>query len=221
MHGIIYKATNILNGKVYIGKTEKKLTKRKCNHKFQSLKGDKRSAFQLALLDEGFNNFTWEQIDTFNSADELEQKEKYWVSFYHARDPQFGYNDQDGGIHYTVSAVTRKRISEAHKGKKRTAEARQRMSEAQRGHPGWNTGKHFSEETKRKMSEAMKGEKNHMFHKQVSDETRKKIIEARKGKHHTAETRKKLSEAAKGRVFTEEHRRKLSEAAKRRKHGGT
>ena len=70
------------------------------------------------------------------------------------------------------------------KGKRLSAEARKKMSEARKG-------KRFSESHKKKMSEAKKG-------KQHSEEARKKIAEARKGKHLSAETRKKLSEARKG-----------------------
>ena len=73
------------------------------------------------------------------------------------------------------SEETRKKMSEAKKGKKLSEEHRKKISESQKGenHPMY--GKHFSEETRKKMSESHKGHT-------VSEETRKKISEAKKGK---------------------------------------
>ena len=82
-----------------------------------------------------------------------------------------------------VSSATRKKISEAKKGK-----------------PGPNKGKQFSAETRNKMSEKAKGRLH-------TEETRKKMSEAHKGrssgmkgKHHSEESRKKMSEAHKGEI---------------------
>ena len=80
-------------------------------------------------------------------------------------------------------------------------ETKKKMSEA-------NKGKHPSEQTRKKMSEARKGEKHPLYGKHLSAETRNKISEARKekctgednpfyGKHHSEETRKKIGEANK------------------------
>ena len=91
-------------------------------------------------------------------------------------------------------------------------DTRKKISEANKGRPSPMKGVTLSEETRRKISEAKKG---HI----VTDETRRKMAEAMKGKHHTDETRQKISEAMKGKKrkpFTEEHRRKMSESAKRR-----
>ena len=76
-------------------------------------------------------------------------------------------------------------ISLHHKGKQKSEETKNKMSEAKKG-------KQLSEETKKKMSEAQKGHT-------VSEETRKKLSEAWDyDKHFNEETKKKLSEAAKG-----------------------
>jgi hypothetical protein len=87
------------------------------------------------------------------------------------------------------SKETRRKLSEAHKGKKR--------------------GPH-SEETRRKISKANKGKK-------CSEETRRKLSEAKKGKKLSKEARRKIGEAKKGKKrgpLSQEHRRKLSEACK-------
>ena len=90
-----------------------------------------------------------------------------------------------------LSAETRKKLSEAHKDKQLSAETRQKMSEAHKG-------KHPSEESRKKMSEAHKGKPTCMKGKHHSEETRLKISSALKGKSLSAETCKKMSEARKG-----------------------
>ena len=99
-----------------------------------------------------------------------------------------------------VSDETRKKMSEANKGRTFSEETRRKMSESH---------KNMSEETRRKLSEAQKG-------RTCSDETRKKISDAKKGKKFSEEHRRKISEAIKGRTCSDETRRKMSEAAKRR-----
>ena len=59
-------------------------------------------------------------------------------------------------------------------------------------------GKHHSAEARKKMSEANKGEKNPFFGKNHSAESRKKMSEAKKGKHFSEEHKRKLSEVHKG-----------------------
>ena len=94
----------------------------------------------------------------------------------------------DGNNGYIVSEETRRKLSEASKGKTHTEETRKKLSEASKG-------RIHTEESRRKMSELKKGRKRGSF---------------------TEETKRKMSEAAKGKIFTEDHRRKLSEASKNR-----
>jgi group I intron endonuclease len=222
MYGIIYKAAGP-GGKVYIGQTTQNLKRRKGKHKFRSLKMDVRTAFQRAILEHGFDSFTWEEIDRADTAEELDAKEKRWIAHYRSNEPEHGYNMQNGGkvlcgednpnfgkhhseeskrkmseAHKNMSEETRRKLSKAQRGKVMPPEAREKMSEAAKGNKNF-LGKHHSEETRRKRGEAAKGRPGPMT-----------------GKHPTEETRRKMSEAAKGRRHTEESRRKMSEAAKRR-----
>jgi len=141
--GIIYKAENTLNGKVYIGQTIQSLFMRKKAHLFRAKKGDRRSAFQLALLEEGTENFQWKQIDTADSEEELNQKEKHWIAHYDSTNPEKGYNGTEGGIKTVYSL-----------------EARRNIGEAKKGQIPWNKDKHLSSETRKKISEAKRGEKH-------------------------------------------------------------
>jgi group I intron endonuclease len=195
VYGIIYKAANTLNGKVYVGQTTKTLNRRKSDHKYMALKGDRRSSFQCALLDEGFDNFAWEQIDTADTQAELDAKEKYWIAHYDSMNPEKGYNGTDGGIHCKASPETLQRKSEVMKGEK---------------NPMY--GKHLSEETRRKMSEVRKGEKNPFFGKHHSTESNRKNGEAHLGKTPwnkgipiTEEQREKVRKNRRGKTAGEKH----------------
>jgi group I intron endonuclease len=158
MYGIIYKATGP-SGKVYVGQTKFTLAHRKGQHKFRAKKQDRRGAFQLALLEDGFDAFTWEQIDQAETREELDQKEKHWITHYDSMNPEKGYNNQSGGITTVYSPEARKKISAAHMGEKNnmfgkhhTLDARRKMSEAHKGKRPYV----MTEKTRRKMSEAQK-----------------------------------------------------------------
>jgi hypothetical protein len=109
----------------------------------------------------------------------------------------------DGISGYVFSEETKKKLSEAHKGKTHSEESKRKMSEV-------NKGKTLSEEHKIKLSEAKKG-------KTFSEESKRKMSEAHKGKTFSKEHKKKISETNKGRTLSEETRRKISEARKGRK----
>jgi len=193
VYGIIYKATGP-SGLVYIGQTTESLKERKRRHQYRAYLGDRRGAFQIALLDEGFSAFAWEQIDTAENKIDLDQKERYWIAHYQSDNSAHGYNQNDGGIHYKANAETRRKMSESLKGKNK-------------GKTAWNKGKHASKETRRKISEAHKG-------RIVSKETRDKLSVIHKGKRLTVEQRRKISEANKGHTTSEATRQKISATLK-------
>lgn len=76
MYGVIYKVTNIINGKIYIGQTTKTVKLRRAYH--LSARHTKKYYFYNALNKHGYENFIWEEIDTAETRDEIDQKEKYW-----------------------------------------------------------------------------------------------------------------------------------------------
>jgi group I intron endonuclease len=159
-YGIIYKAVS-LGGKVYIGQTTYTLAHRKAGHAFRTKKGNLRDAFHVALINEGYDSFTWDKIDTAETREKLDQKEKYWIAHYQSGNPQYGYNSTSGGIRFTHSEETK-----------------QKLSEAMRGEKSHCFGKHRSEETRRKIGEASRRNGQKISKLLLGNKNSRKITEA-------------------------------------------
>jgi len=94
---VVYKITNQVNGKVYIGKTVKKqLITRWREHVSEARRGNK-SYLKQALRKYGFDKFTIETLYKASSEVEMNEKEKYFIQFYDSTDPNKGYNLTPGG----------------------------------------------------------------------------------------------------------------------------
>jgi group I intron endonuclease len=91
---LIYKITNIKNGKIYIGMTSKSLERRVWSH-FND-KGSGTAFLSKAIKKHGRENFKYEQIDSANTLEELAIKEIFWISHLNSRHPS-GYNFTAGG----------------------------------------------------------------------------------------------------------------------------
>lgn len=94
--GVIYKATNLINGKVYIGRTVRDLKERKYAHIYRALNYNTPYKFHCALRKYGEDAFVWEVIDSATSHDELNEREIYWINKYNSFSAQ-GYNMSIGG----------------------------------------------------------------------------------------------------------------------------
>lgn len=91
-YGIIYKSLNKANGKVYIGKTTNELERRSYIH-FLNAENNMQNIFYRAIRKYGKENFIFEQIDSANSIEELNNKEVYWIDYYRS---YIGFNDCNG-----------------------------------------------------------------------------------------------------------------------------
>ena len=91
---IIYKITNKVNNKVYIGKTIRSLESRFKRHLIDALSLD--THFARAIRQYGNDAFEAIQIDSATTEAELNLKEQYWIDYYKAIDT--GYNTAMGGI---------------------------------------------------------------------------------------------------------------------------
>lgn len=91
----IYKITNLENGKVYIGQTKQAFKERWRTHLKRGVKAEPGTSNKLynAMWEEGAENFTFEVLAECDT-DELNGKEKEYISFYHAN--TWGYNSTAG-----------------------------------------------------------------------------------------------------------------------------
>ena len=245
---IIYKTTNLVNGKIYIGQDK--------NNNPAYLGSGK--ILHLAFQKHGVENFNKEILEECESVQELNEREKHWISFYNSTDRKIGYNIALGGNggdtisnHPNKDEIRRKHSkwmieNNPTRGKKKTEEHIERWKESYvgkyRGENNPNFGSKRSESSKDKMSKARKKWWNNLSDGEREDIS-KKISEANKGKEgywkgknnhvhsewmkqnnpmkgktHTDEVKQRISDANK-KPKSEETKRKLSEANKGKKPG--
>lgn len=146
----IYKITNTINGKVYIGQSVR-LSRRLDEHQAH-LKNNRHHNQHLQSSYNKYGNvFEIEIIEYCDDESELDNLERYYISYYDAMNPIKGYNKEDGGgLNKHLSEEIRKKMSEARKGKTPSAETRRKMSEAHKGKNHHMYGKTHSAETRKK-----------------------------------------------------------------------
>lgn len=134
--GIIYKVTNLINGKCYIGKTTQKFVKRKNNHIRHASNNLDSFYFHNALRLYGIENFKWEII---YECDEilLDIMETFKIMVCHSHISEGkGYNMTWGGegqFGRIVADETKRNISKKLKGRKLTEEHRIKVIEGLKG----------------------------------------------------------------------------------------
>ncbi len=188
----VYKITNLVNGKVYIGKSVNPKA-RWGKHLSSARKKKKEQYFYLhrSINKYGAENFVVDIIDSADSAEEAYDKEKYWVKIYKSNDKDIGMNLTEGGdgtLGHTLSPEALKRMSEAHKGVPMPEATRQAIIKA-------NTGRKFTEEHKNKIGAAQSGPKNHRYGKKLSEEARARIGASHRGKKLSPETIEKMRQS--------------------------
>jgi group I intron endonuclease len=159
--GIIYCAINKINGKRYIGQTTQTLKKRQIQHQNKAKYEKIDTYFANSLRKYGCENFDWVILDTSNNIEDLNLMEKEYILLYNSVAPN-GYNLQSGGLNFTHSELTKKKLSKAHEGKTLSKEHRKKIGESLKG-------RIHSSETLKKLSETKKGEKNPNY-QQLNDQ---------------------------------------------------
>lgn len=183
----IYKTTNLINNKIYIGQTIYEDPKYLGSGKL----------LKMSLKKYGRENFKKEIIETCLKKEDLSQKEIYWIDKFNSRDPKIGYNMAKGGSSFYVTEESRNKISSSLKGK-------------YVGENAFRYGIELTDNHKKIISKSNKGKK-------LSNETRKKMSESKKGIEHSLESRKKMSDAHSGKILSNKHKNKIGDSLINRK----
>ena len=186
----IYKITNTMNGKCYIGQSVN-IEKRWEYYKY----GTKdNTPILYAIRKHGLNNFKFEVVEEC-SIESINTRERYWIDRINSLSPN-GYNLSTGGRKttwtYRPSAETLKKRSIALTGKKRTEETKRKMSESQKG-------RKVSPEIVEKIRQANLGKKPWNKGTPMSDNAKKKLSESKTGKPST--WRRQQLKRSDGKIF--------------------
>lgn len=184
MYGYIYKTTNLVNHKFYIGQHKSKA--------FDKSYFGSGILILKAFEKYGIDNFKCELIEECDSKQTLNEREKFWIK---KLKPQ--YNISIGGNGGNLGEIINKKISETLKIHWKTGKiVHHPNSGFKKGYIPWNKGKegtfkgkHHTKKARQKMSERMKG-------RTISLEQRMRHSEKMKGHFCSEKTRQKMSEHA-------------------------
>jgi group I intron endonuclease len=108
----IYRITNVVNRKCYVGRADN-IKRRWSVHRCMLNKSKhKNTPLQNAWNKYGEDNFIFEVLEECIE-DRLQEREFYWVEFFHALDRSFGYNIEIPSSPQQTSLDTRRKISMA------------------------------------------------------------------------------------------------------------
>ena len=130
---LIYKITNLINGKVYIGQTTQSLEKRWKDHCYTINKDYINSAISNALQKYGKDNFKIEKLISCDNIDHMNKCEIEEICRHDSIAPH-GYNLQNGGHdNHVMHPDTIEKIRKANIGKKLSTAAKNKISNAHKG----------------------------------------------------------------------------------------
>ena len=109
-YGIIYKVTNNVNGKIYVGQTIRDLHQRVNEHFYTAAREKDTSPFYRAIRKYGRENFIWESVCECFSQEDLDEKERLIATKFDAWVPN-GYNIRAGFGKGSMSKAERERRS--------------------------------------------------------------------------------------------------------------
>ncbi len=163
MEGIIYLATNQINGKQYVGQTISKLRRRMLLHLGDAGRGRTNNYFHNAIKKYGKENIIFEQISSVIANTKellifyLNILEDMYINKYDTFEN--GYNTIKGGNNKIYHESVKRKMSESTKGRIVSEETRKKISMANRGDNHWLRRNKMSEETRKKISMGKMGKK--------------------------------------------------------------
>lgn len=184
-YGVIYKITNLIDGKCYIGQTITGFNRRYSGNILNTHNKHLRNSIEKY----GVENFDICKIyDIAFSKKELDIKESFYIKLFDSTNPEKGYNLTTGGEGYTITEETRGRMSKAQKGKIVSEETIEKQRKVRQ--EWWNNLTEEEYESWRENLYILSGERNPFYGKGhlLSGENNPFY-----GRHHTEETKRQHS----------------------------
>jgi group I intron endonuclease len=215
---VIYRATNLINNKIYIGKTIHNIEYRKNSHFCYALTMNYDTLFYRAIRKYSKDAFVWDVLFTCDDEEQLNKKEIEYIALYDSRNRLKGYNISKGGEggdniskNPNRDAILKK-ISIANTGKVRSPEviANYRLKMKGRKVPQdvlikrsiSLKGRVISAEHRKKISMTLTGRK---VPEEIVARMRAKLL----GRKFTQERKESMSRACKGKLLTQETKDKI------------
>lgn len=205
----VYLITNLLNGKVYVGKSINP-AKRFRTHKKIAIGGREKypkefSAIHGAIKKYGFDNFRFEVLEEFDMENEAYFFETWWIQYLESFRRSNGYNLNQGGEGGILpTEETRQKLVAAQNRPELLQLHSDLMKEKHQQDPGFlgviNTGNQYRKgklhtiETTTKMSQSHKNNDHHRGEKIVQSKlTNEQVIEIRKRYNDGCISQRKLA----------------------------
>lgn len=154
---VVYQALNLINGKRYIGATDRGMIHRARRHKWDAAHAAKRSIFHNAIRKHGFDAFSFSVLRECSDYFDALHWERILIS---ELKPEYNLTGGGGGV----------------KGLKFSAASKEKMAAAKRGKPNhWSNGR-MPQELRDKLSAKQRARKGFP----ISDKQRKALIVAMK-----------------------------------------
>jgi len=127
IQSVIYKIENVINGKVYIGKS-KNIANRLGQYKYYMKVKSSPNMHLIASIEKyGIENFTFSIIEEIDET-LLNEREIYWIKYYDSTDRKRGYNKTFGGDGMRATLEIRLKISNSLLNVKHSDERRKNSS---------------------------------------------------------------------------------------------
>jgi group I intron endonuclease len=199
IYGVVYKITNQVNDKMYVGKKACKSTQWFEHSNYYG----SGKILPLAIQKYGIENFKREVCFICFSKDQLNEMEKHYIKLFESITPK-GYNISAGGNGGCGFGINNHQYGKKGKlhhwfGRKHSLKTIENMS----GENSILFGNHPSEETRKLMKENRldtHGEKHPMFGKHHSEESNQKNRLSHLDTHHKESTKIKMSISHKNKI---------------------
>lgn len=188
---VIYKTTNLINGKIYIGQD----SKNNDNYIGSGI------LIKKAITKYNRENFKKEILEYCKTKEELNEKETYWINKFNSTNPEIGYNVLKIGnssLGYKHTEETKEKLKKNRIGKKLSDLHKKNISQG-------NIGRKVSKDTRKKISEKLKG-------KTITKEHKLKIAQSNKGKIRSESHKNSIRLANIGRIKSTEEIEKIIKA---------